>query len=277
MFLFLGNTISNEGARSVELSDGEMQNLEYRIVKDIGGIREKFATLQTQICKSLKSKASARVVAAHIVACGVISQTCDVKLAFLRLDSLEEIFVILSDHWSFLDYDLLKSIVKNFGDEDEKSKIEEYQRELQLFCNRRVSEVPKEFLQKKRSEHKQHDKDLVVIKLKLDDPRLRTIIDIKSNLCDVMNIEPASLQIEDVRKGCVEIIFLIPKHMSDVFKKPLSKQQWEAFQAASVVSLDLSYGSVQIIFMVGFIEHAIALFTIKAMANSMHVTVCVVL
>ena len=167
-------------------------------------------------------------------------------MAFLRCDSLEEIFVILSDYWSFLDYDLLKSIVKNFGNEDEESKIEGYQKELQLFCDRKVSEVPKEFIQKRLEHINVHEE--VIIKLKLDDPRLRDITDLKAKLCDVMDIEPAKLQIIDVRKGCVEIIFLIPKHMSDVFKKPLTKQQWELLQAASIVSL--SCGPVEVILVV---------------------------
>ena len=227
----------------MELSNDELQNLEYRIVKDVTQIHEKFATLQTQIRDSLSSKVPAKKVAAHVIAYGVLNQTNDEKLKFLKHDSLEEVFSILSNHWSFLDYDLLKSIVKIYGSEDEESKIEEYQKELQFFCKRRVSEVPKGFIQKEKSENDMHDR--MIIKLKLDHPRLRDIKDLKIKLCDVMGIEPATLQIEDVQQGCVEVIFLVSKHISHIFKRPLTKQQWEAFQAASVVSL--SYGPVQVV------------------------------
>ena len=231
------------------MNEGELQNCEYRIVKDVRKIHEKFATLQTQIRESLAGTVSAKNVAAHVIAYGIIDQTSDEKLKFLKHDSLEEVFTILSDHWSFLDYDLLKSIVKNYGSEDDEGKIEEYQKELQLFCERRVSEVPKGFIQRKRSEHDLQDK--VIIKLKLDDPRLRDIKDLKTKLCDVMGIEPATLQIEDIQQGCVEVIFLISKHVSHLFKKPLTKQQWEAFQASSIVYL--SCGPVYIVFVVSIV------------------------
>ena len=223
-----------------------MENLEYRITKDIIEIHEKFATLQTQIRESLSSKGvCANKVAAHAIAYGVVSQTSDEKLKFLKHDTLEEVFSILSDHWSFLDYDLLKSIVKNYGNEDEESIIEEYQKQLELFCKRRVSEVPKGFIQNK-SEDDLRDK--VTIKLKCDHPRLKDIKELKSKVCNVMSIEPATLQIVDVHLGCVEVIFLVSKHVSYVFERPLTKQQWEIFQSASIVCL--SYGALQLIFVV---------------------------
>ena len=223
-----------------------MENLEYRITKDVTEIHEKFATLQTQIRESLSRKdVCAKKVAAHVISYGIVPQTCDEKLKFLKHDTLEEVFSILSDHWSFLDYDLLKSIVKNYGNKDEESIIEKYQKQLKLFCKRRVSEVPKEFIQNK-SEHDLHDK--VIIKLNRDHPRLKDIKDLKTKVCDVMSIEPATLQIVDVRHGCVEVIFLVSKHISYVFERPLTKQQWEAFQSASIVCL--SYGALQLIFVV---------------------------
>ena len=247
----LAKIVSNKRTRDTDLSEDELQNCEYRIVKDVRKIHEKFATLQTQIRESLAGKVPAKKIAAHVIAYGIIDQAGDEKLRFLEHESLEAVFTILSDHWSFLDYDLLKSIVKNYGSEDDEGKIEEYQKELQLFCERRVSEVPKGFIQRKRSEHDQQDK--VIIKLKLDDPRLRDIKDLKTKLCDVMGIEPATLQIEDIQQGCVEVTFLVSKHVFHLFKKPLTKQQWEAFQASSIVSL--SCGPVHIVFVVS-IMHA---------------------
>ena len=223
-----------------------MQNLEYRLKKDVTEIHEKFATLQTQIRESLSNKGvCAKKVAAHVIAYGIVQQTSDEKLKFLKHDGLEEVFSILSDHWSFLDYDLLKSIVKNYGNEHEKSIIEKYQKQLELFCERRVSEVPKGFIQNK-SEHDLHDE--VIIKLNRDHPRLKHIEDLKPKVCNVMGIEPATLQIIDVRHGCVEVIFLVSRHISYVFERPLTKQQWEAFQSASIVYL--SYRALQLIFVV---------------------------
>lgn len=224
-----------------------MQNLEYKITKDVAEIHEKFATLQTRIRESLSSKVCAKNIAAHVIAYGIVNQSSDEKLKFLKHDTLEEVFSILSDHWSFLDYDLLKSIVKNYGSEDEESEIEKYQKQLKLFCERRVSEVPKEFIQlQKKSEHDLRDK--VIIKLKLDHPKLKDIKDLKSKLCNVMSIEPATLQIVNVHLGCVEVIFLVSKHISYVFERPLTEQQWKAFQSASIVCL--SYGALQFTFVV---------------------------
>ena len=245
--MFLANTISDQRERVVELSDDELENLEYRITKDITEIHEKFATLQTQIRESLSSKGvCANKVAAHVIAYGIVPQTSDEKLKFLKHDTFEEVFSILSDHWSFLDYDLLKSIVKNYGNKNEENMIEEYQKQLELFCKRRVSEVPKGFIQNK-SEYDLRDK--MIIKMKCDHPRLKDIKDLKAKMCSAMGIEqPAKLQIVDIRLGCVEVIFLVSKHVSYVFERPLTKQQWETFQSVSIVCL--SYGALQLIFVV---------------------------
>ena len=240
------------------MSIEQQERLEYQINVAVDKIKREFATLQTKIRLSLKEKGvTAQDIAAHVIAFGVAEEN---KEMIKTEESLEQVFILLTDCWSFLDCDLLDSIVEVYGTNEDHCRMVEYQEKLQNFCKRRISELPSEVLLPKPCSQSQLQtlrREQVTIKLNMSDPRLFVIKEIKKKICKILNADPATLEIKEVKEGCVEVTFFILESVSKLwFNKPLNKEQRDAFRAASVLSL--SCGCFQEIFTVSLLKRIVA-------------------
>ena len=222
-------------ALTVKLTDSEQQNLEFRIKTDLDKLQKKFATLQTSVRKSLKEReVPTQDVIAHVIGFGVSDEH---KKELTALNSFDRVFVILTDYWSFLDCDLLENIVENYGCDADQDKILKYQEELNLFCKRRVSEVPNKSLVLSSDQTRER----MIVKLNISDPRLAVIKDLKIKLCKILSIEPWSLQIMEIKEGCVLITFLISVHVSKcLYSKSLTEAYCEDLKNLSVLTITYS-------------------------------------
>ena len=109
---------------NAELIDKQQERLEYQIKIDYDRIKREFAKLQTKIRLSLRDRGiTPKEVAAHVIGYG-ISESDESKLQ--EKESLEDIFILLSHCWSFLDCDLLISIVDAYGTEEDSQTVKEY-------------------------------------------------------------------------------------------------------------------------------------------------------
>ena len=236
--LYLYNSIgcSESPPVTTKLSDDQIQNLEFRIKVDIDQIQKHFGTLQTIFRRSLKERGvPVRGIIAHVIGFGVAEAD---KEKLRAEESLDEVFIVLTDYWSFLDCDLLDSIVEIYGNDVDRSRMQKYKEELELFCKRRVSEVPSGELLLSKDQTRER----IIVKLNINDPRLSIIKDLKIKMCKVLKIEPCVLQIMEVKEGCVQVTFLIPSHISKLlFIKSLTKVQYDHFKALSVLSLTCAH------------------------------------
>ena len=241
--MFTGLTESP--APTEKLTDSKKQNLEFKIKMDLDKLQKSFATLQTAIRRSLKEReVSTQDVIAHVIGFGVSDEH---KKELMALNSVDRVFITLTDYWSFLDCDLLENIVENYGCDSDQERIEKYQEELTSFCKRRISEVPnKNLILSSDQTHEQ-----MVVKLNISDPRLTIIKDLKIKICKVLSIEPWSLQIMEVKEGCVLVTFLIPIQISKcLFSKSLTEAQREDLSNLSVLTLTCSNYGFQEVFLV---------------------------
>ena len=226
----------------MKLTNSEKQNLEFKIKTDLDRLQKNFASLQTSVRRSLKEReVSTQDVVAHVVGYGVSDEH---KKELTALNSLDRVFIVLTDYWSFLDCDLLENIVENYGCDSDHEKMAKYQEELNLFCKRRISEVPNKTLV--LSDDQTREK--MVIKLNISDPRLAAIKDLKIKICKILSIEPWSLQIMEIKEGCVQITFLISKCQ---FSESLTEVQREDLKELSVLTLTYTNSDgVQNVFLV---------------------------
>ena len=223
------------------LTKEQQESLEIQIKVDVDKIKKEFAVLQTVIRLSLKEKGvTAQDVAAHVIGFGV-SEADQKKLETEQ--SLEKIFMLLTNYWSFLDCDLLDSIAEVYGSAEDHRKMAEYQRKLRAFCKRRLSETPKEMLLNLSNGSVQsHASKRMTVKLNMSDPRLSVIKEIKATICKILNVKPEALVIKEIKRGCIEITYFILESVSKVFiNKPLTKDQCDAFRAAAVLSLSCGH------------------------------------
>lgn len=212
---------------------------------DLKKIKSKFVDLQSDVRESLRNKPLNNIVE-HILGyvevfehngSDILVHTFSEE-TLRSLSSTDELFRVLQKRWNFLENDLLISIVKRYGDEEIKSKIDNYSKDLREFLeNRKLSEVSQT-----RSLQLSSSDDItsepVLMKFNLSDPTLQKILDLKSKICEILGINPSSLRICDIKEGCIQITFLIPVQISEfVFCRPFSHEQQKALQEASVIKL----------------------------------------
>ena len=214
-------------------------------------LKKKFNTLKFKVRESLNEKVSPQKIVAHVLSdyediCG--NADCRTTSLFSAADeeklndatSVDQVFQVLRRYWTFLKFEVLHSIVDHCGDDADRQRVEKYREELESFFNKRkVSEVP-EGLMSTNSIDEMHDK--VVIKLDKEDPPWKAITDIEFRICEILGIMPSALLIIGIRQGCVEIIFTVPKHISQqIFGKQLTRKQHEDFREASILSLSCGF------------------------------------
>ena len=239
-------TISTESDNKIISIDHEhcqltipehMEDLKYQIEVDLDKIEKEFANVVTGVRMSLKRrKIFAADIVAHVIQYQCISDTNKEKLK--EENSLDVVFIVISGYWSFLECDILESIVTNYGTDEDHDKMERYKKKLECFCRRRLSEVPGGQLHLKGSSES-HERQSMIVKLDIHDhTRLSAIKEMKLKLCKILSIVPTTIEIKCICQGCVEITFLIPQCIAKaLFEIPLTKAQVDALQAMSVVRI----------------------------------------
>lgn len=120
---------------------------------------------------------------------------------------LDDFFKLLPDVCSFVDYGLVKILVRILGSTTTKKKLESYKKKLQDFCKRRICELPEGALVDNENSgvseipHK-------VYKIKIDESLERLHIHKVGNLQYKMKmILGHDLQLLHISEGCVELTF----------------------------------------------------------------------
>ena len=230
-----------ESLDSMRSTKHKIENLEHVMHVDIRKIKNCFVHLQTEVEKSLR-KVPLGDIKSHIRRyVQEFDPESDKEVKLLSEEnlhhaaSIDQLFAIcLEKRWNFFDCDMLINIVEQFGDETIRTKVKVYHNHLkEFFEKRKLSEVP-EHLSLSCCTYEGYEQ--VVMKLDLNDPILREIKNLKSRICEILEIMPSTLLISDIRQGCIEITFLIPVHISEyIFGKPITDAQREALKAASVL------------------------------------------
>ena len=165
----------------------------------------------------------------------------DHKAQVKQATSPEDIFIVLADYWSFLDYEYLESIVKDLCDccTKTKTKMEQYVDEIKKFCERRVSEVPPSPFRNDT----EHQEKLYVKLNECDNTSLKRVKNLKETIASILQRRPSELQLYSIQEGCIFVTFLISRSIGEeIFeKKGLTKLQQEKFREAKVLSLKFKF------------------------------------
>ncbi len=129
-------------------------------------------------------------------------------------DTIDAVFVIVSQFWSFLDYDLLENVVNKFGDFSDKQNFADYIKSLLEFLfDWRV--VPHKI---QRSEC---PTTAVKLCFKLDGDSL-PYRDIRVSIANIFDVRVENVLIESIDNGCTKLVFLLPR---EAVVLPLTAEQ----------------------------------------------------
>ncbi|XP_064387413.1 CARD- and ANK-domain containing inflammasome adapter protein-like isoform X1 [Halichondria panicea] len=216
------------------LADEHVFDLEERLISDTREIMIKFSDFSLCVRKSLEEmdipldKLQDCVLSAVILQKdqGVSALDTEHKERVLAANSLARIFSILRvyDYISFLNYQIIELLIQHHGNADENKRLKQYLVALRTFCQRSIFEVPLSVFSSHRSR-----KTAKVFALKCTERTLtlQGVRAMQNNVAEILGLEFNALQLCSVKKGCVELHFLVSAAVAEhIF--PLSPSQQSA-------------------------------------------------
>ena len=181
------------------------------MTNDIKNIKKKFTNLQTATRESLKKSETVDLLSlvalltSYRSSCAVIDKESDMLLAdqqgdLRRAASVDEIFVIISPFWSFLDFEILEDVIEKFGAESDQSDLATYFTELKKFLNTWKVEPCK-------ISRLDDDKKKVKFCFKLDTDSLAIYRDLKAAIARILKVDVYALHLHSIEPGCIQLIF----------------------------------------------------------------------
>ena len=224
------------------LSEDAKQDLEAQLLKDTEHMIHSFASLVFKSCQSLvKQKINPESLAVCVLALDPFSDTAQVYSPLLKdnekeirsASTVEKIFLVLKDHWSFINYGILEHIIKNCGTKEDKKNLREYKHQLKEFCRRQIREVPPHAY---GNESRKQNWAKVTFKLNKKFPTLEDIQETRRIIAQILDLKPSTLLLCRIDEGCVQLLYLIPSFVAKrVF--PLHSDQEVALHDAQILKV----------------------------------------
>ena len=196
------------------LEDDAKVDLEQRLIFDTRKMVTKFASFTLFLEQSLEDQ---EIPLRKIVDCVLSLQafTEDIGLKLLekkdeeaiqQAQSVTDIFIILRSYISFFNYEIMEHLVEHHGSPDDHRRLEEYLTAFNTFCQRSVFEVPPNVYS---SKSRTDCKVFAVKCTKRVATTLESVQGVRGKMAGILGLTPSSLQLCSVRKGCMELRFLI--------------------------------------------------------------------
>ena len=153
---------------------------------------------------------------------------------------LSNLWARLGTYWNFLNFDLLKHVIKKFGSENLKQKMKSYKCDLQSF--RRVTRVC-DFIDCWPVQGEAPEADLreFVTKMKHDwnNCTLEDLDKIKGVITCKFFIPKFALWLRDIKEGCITIVWLIPVSLVKALQEAIEGTSSEFFMEHKIETITI--------------------------------------
>ncbi|XP_064389815.1 uncharacterized protein LOC135337765 isoform X3 [Halichondria panicea] len=226
------------------LADEDVIYLEEKLISDTRDIMIKFSNFSVYIRKSLEGQDTLNNLRDRILSS--IASLKDQNVSgfdtaheelILATESLAKIFSILRvyNYISFLNYQIIEQLIQDHGTDDDHKRLCQYITNLNIFCQRNVFEVPWSAFPSRKSRKTAEMFALKCTEAALSLGRVRMLQD---NVAKILGLEPKALQLCSVKKGCVELQFLVSVAVAE-YIFPLSPSQQSALSGIGAILLPL--------------------------------------
>ena len=225
------------------LSLEQQEGLRIRLCVESEDIVRKFGHLHSRMYESLRErKVPVDRLVAHLLSLGAFdpvhkeSQKPALQTFFQELRnarSIEDVLYIIRNCISFFNYHVIEHIVNELGTDQDRTELQNYEREFDEYSKRRVYECPPVYGPKSDADHvdlvmkvDSVYEEFTVKELKKFQYRLRTL-----------HVSPQSvLRLCQVEEGCLQLIFQVLSFVQqEIF--PLSSEQESSLAAEGVIRL----------------------------------------
>ena len=137
--------------------------------------------------------------------------------------NLSEIFIVLQNYISFFNYHIIEHIIDQHGASRDHTWLEEYLEKFHSFCKRNIFEVPNDLF----PSISRFTAKVFALKCTEGVSTMKGVEGVKGEIAKIFCLRPAALQLCSIKKGCVELHFLISAAVADhIF--PVSPSQHSA-------------------------------------------------
>ena len=208
------------------LSNDERVLLEGRLMDNTRKMICLFAEMENAVIESLKLQNTSVSHLRNFVGNLVKPFGCKEDIERLeRSADLYDIFFALHPFKSFFHYEVIESIVKQFGSMEDRQLMNEYISSFSKFCERSVFEVPPNIFNDGNT--KPGDKVFSIKLTKAGHASLGDVVAVRNKVADILNIDVLALQLCCISEGCVCLKFVISSLVAQkIF--PLSQSQISA-------------------------------------------------
>lgn len=182
--------------RMASLDKGDIEDMNFLLMKDIKEIMKSFRHLSNETCKSL---ARQEVTVDEIIR---VAANFDSDTRLRKLKSIDLAFAALAVKISFFNHDILANIIEELGDNNDEKRLTDYTKQLTQFCKRKVFEVEQgDCTCGYKPSQLQGCKSFAVV-LPADDKRIIKYFgddaDTKVKFADILNILPSAFHLHRV-------------------------------------------------------------------------------
>ena len=209
------------------LTENERDELEGKLRMESTAIVTEFANLTECIKKSLADRdikpeaivSSVLGIAPSDLSTFPILETLDVE----KVTSICSIIIHLqqNSYISFFNYHIVEHLIKIYGTEDDQTMLEKYMTRFHDFCRRSVFEVPHHI----HGQPPKNSKQLAIKVIPKNQLSMLSLADAKNVQLKVAKMlglrNCGSLPLLEISKGCVKLIFALPKIILEFVKPKL--------------------------------------------------------
>ena len=243
----LTNTLSSQTSFQ-QLSPDEQEELKEILEDDVREMKLEFGYLVTKTRDSIEERIPVGKFGTSILALRAYEpapEEQDRSLLDEHKDEIKgaktisEIFNILCAYWNYLNYEILEYIIRLYGTSDDSERLTAYGEKLQKFCKRRIFELPLPESGGDIGKAPSPRQEKFVVKLDVrGGTTCKEVRRIKGKIAKILHISCATLMVDNVDAGCLQLTFLIPRFVAhEIF--PLSDEQTSALSKdVSVIRLE---------------------------------------
>ena len=242
MFHLAPDKAKNQYPNWKDLTESEQEAVRNQLMDDNRDVRKAYTVFVAQVIQSfVKREVDPKIIQSivHSYCSSEKDQHQPMVFDFRRDGSVSDVFLELSKHCTWFNYDALQVIVESLGDESERECLKEYESQhLIPYLKRSIFEIPCV------PPHTQSQRTELLLKVSAD--LVITGGEVKAiqrNLAKLLGFQNgAILHFHDYNEGCIELVFSLPTlvlEKSSPKSKLFTYIEWDKSSQSYKVNVDL--------------------------------------
>jgi hypothetical protein len=224
----------------IEGLDGrQKEEFKDRLIESTESIMKAYSSLYSHFFTSLQRNCSADDVKTHLKsALNMYRNDYDQQSFQNQKDTLKQastmndIFDVIGNFSSFVDYDLIEHLIGLLGSNEDKERLKSYKEKFTKYAERRLYECPSRVATSVAS----HRDVYVKVESRFETFSIHELRRFRKNLSDLLGIERYVIRLCCIEKGCVRLTFQVPTFVMERLL-PLTSQQIKALPNLGVRQL----------------------------------------